>query len=208
MASTPPLILTDIDIDFADRDTAISGLGIIPAMQMTNGKTVRHATGVYFQDVPVDPLTGLCVYDHKTAGEYGYFKIDFLPNHLYAPVRDEEHLEELLAREPEWSLLEFDDVVGEMYHIRDHADVVAAIAPKSVEDLAVVLALIRPGKRQLVGKPREIVDATIWEPNADGYTFKRSHAIAYATSLVVQLNLIQDRMIAEMESEDDVVISF
>jgi hypothetical protein len=192
---------TDIDIDFADRDHALDGLRYVSAMQQNGmGQKVRHNVGVYFQDAPVDPLTGLCSFDYEEAGNLGYFKIDFLPNSIYASVRDEEHLDALMAREPEWSLLEFPEIVERLAHVNGHIDIVRRIKPTSVEDLAVVIALPRPGKAHLIDRPRAEIDAHIWEPT-ESYYYKRSHAIAYAVSIAVQLNLITDEWSAKLDAD-------
>lgn len=192
---------TDIDIDFADREKALSGLPFVPAMIMKNGKPERHVSGVYFHDVPVDPLTSLCALPYQEAEERGWFKIDFLNNTIYEKVRDPTHLDRLLAVEPDWTLLENEGVVSSLTHIHSHFDVVRKIRPKCVEDLAVVLALIRPGKRHLLGSPRSTIEQQIWEPDQEGYTFKRAHALAYAMGIVVQLNLLCETTAAELGIE-------
>lgn len=195
---------TDIDIDFADRDKALIGLDHVPAMLTTQfGQKQRHPSGVYFQAVPFDPISGLCAFDYKQAAHHGYFKIDFLNNSIYESVRDEAHLEELMAREPDWSLLEFEDVVERLAHVHSHHEIIRQIRPASIEDLAVVLALIRPGKARLRGLSRPQIDAEIWEAEPDGYRFKRAHAIAYATSIAVQMNLIFDELSAAIDAAKD-----
>jgi DNA polymerase III alpha subunit len=63
--------------------------------------------------------------------------------------------------------------------------------PTSIEELAAVLAMIRPAKRYLIGKDWTTVMTEIWTKPEDGeYYFKKSHAIAYATVVVVQMNQI------------------
>ena len=85
-------VTTDIDIDFVDRDSVLLGLQHIAASTVRKNERVRHPSGVYFQDVPVDPIDGLAVPDYEEAGEQGYFKIDFLNNTVYSGIRDEDHL--------------------------------------------------------------------------------------------------------------------
>lgn len=204
-----PAVTTDIDIDFADRDRALDGLMHIAASRKATDvglddggdKNTKHPSGVYFQDVPTDPFTGLCSIPYKDSAELGYFKIDFLNNTLYRDVRDEDHLDELVNKEPDWLLLEYREIVKMLVHIGDHFGIVQRIKPKSVDDLAVVLALMRPGKRHLLNLDRETIDNEIWKPNPDGFTFKRAHAIAYAISIVVQMNLLCEKAAREIESE-------
>ena len=63
--------------------------------------------------------------------------------------------------------------------------------PRSVEQLAAVLAVIRPAKRYLLGKDWTTVMTEVWtKPEKDEYYFKKAHAIAYAMAIVVQMNLI------------------
>lgn len=185
------LVTTDIDIDFADRQKALEGLPHVQAVMVTERHGVqRHASGVYFQNIPVDPLTGLAAYDYETAADLGYFKIDFLNNRIYQGVRDEAHLLALMAAEPPWECFEDREIVESLAHLHAHFGTVQAVRPRSIEDLAVVLALIRPGKKHLVGRPREEIDREIWAKDESGYAYKRSHAISYAMSIVVQLNLM------------------
>lgn len=197
-------VTTDIDIDFADRMAALTGLPYVSASMINaRGQRQRHASGVYFQNVPIDPLTGLCAFDYDQAAELGYFKIDFLNNSLYEHVRDEDHLLTLLHAEPDWSLLDHDHIVDMLAHLHGNFGVVSLIKPKSIEDLAVVLALMRPGKRHLMGRPRSEIDRDIWTPGTDGFVFKRAHAIAYAASIVVQLNLICEQIGMELDKQKD-----
>jgi hypothetical protein len=182
---------TDIDIDFADRDAAAQSLRCIPALQSDGSK---HNTSVYFQNIPENPFTGLASLDAKTAADLGYFKVDLLNNTIYKGVRNEDHLVDLLSREPPWDLFMDRNVVENLYHIHNYFSIVQNIQPKSVTDLAVIIALIRPGKKHLVGKPRSVIDADIWKPVSDaGYAFKKAHAFAFALSIVVQLNLMIER---------------
>lgn len=196
-------VTTDIDIDFADRDAALQGLMHVPAsMEGRSGETYgehrRHPTGAYFQNIPTDPLSTYSSLTYEEAADRGYFKIDFLNNSIYNGVRDEDHLIELLEREPPWDFFEEEAIVGMLAHIHNAFGTVQQIRPRSIEDLAVILALQRPGKKALLLSSREEIDANIWTPNKDGFVFKRAHAIAYAASIVVQLNLIVEKMSEEL----------
>jgi DNA polymerase III alpha subunit len=63
--------------------------------------------------------------------------------------------------------------------------------PQSIEQLAAVLAIIRPAKRHLLGKKWDTVMKEVWlKPTDDSYYFKKAHAIAYAHAIVVHMNLI------------------
>jgi hypothetical protein len=53
------------------------------------------------------------------------------------------------------------------------------------------LAIIRPAKRQLMYKDWIDITKDVWSKPTDGsYFFKKSHAVAYAQAIVVQMNLI------------------
>ena len=90
-----------------------------------------------------------------------------------------------------WELLEHKEVVEQLFHINNHFDIVKQHPPTSLEQLAMILAIIRPGKRHLVGKSWEEIEADVWvKPNDDSYFFKKSHSYGYALAIIVQLNLI------------------
>lgn len=198
---------TDIDIDFADRDKALEGLHYISAAMSQKGATVRHPSGVYFQDIPTNPLTGLSAFEYEDAENHGYFKIDFLNQSVYTEIKDEAHLDRLLNTEPYWELLEERSMVEKLIHIHAHFETIRVIKPKSIEDLAVVLALIRPGKKHLLYHTREMIDNEIWKRDGSGYTFRKAHAISYAALIVVQMNLIIEQMTNEIENGSDDLIS-
>lgn len=185
------IVNTDIDIDVADRERLLSLIPNVPAMLDQNGRARRHNTGVYFHEIPQNPFTGLATLDHKTAEELGYFKIDVLNVGMYRNIETPEMMEKLLEMEPVWELLEYEEVVSQLFHIHNYFNVVKQMRPRSVPELAAVLAIIRPAKRHLIGKPWQEVFASVWEkPAGDEYYFKKSHAHAYATAIVLQLNML------------------
>ena len=52
------------------------------------------------------------------------------------------------------------------------------------------LAVIRPSKKHLIGKPWREVAKTVWDDDKTGYHFKKSHSVAYAQLVVVHMNLL------------------
>src|SRR5574343_628689 len=159
------IITTDIDIDFPNRLDALANLPHVPAMMRRDSLPTRHPSGIYLQDAPLDPINECCSFDYEQAAQLGYAKIDILSNSLYEGVRNEEHLLRLMDQEPDWELLEIQSMVERLAHIKEHFGTVKAIKPKCIEDLAVVLALVRPGKRHLVHQRRSDIDAEIWQPD-------------------------------------------
>jgi hypothetical protein len=182
----------DIDIDFSDRSKVLELIKHIPAtIQINSGEYKKHNTGVYCHDIPYNPLTGCASIDYKSAEQRGYFKIDFLNVSVYKGVRNNEHLEQLINTEPLWDLLEQKEFVDLLFHVNGHHDILTAMKPKNLPQLAAVLAMIRPAKRHLIGKDWDEVMKTIWiKPDTDDYYFKKSHAHSYALLVCVQMNLI------------------
>lgn len=183
--------MPDIDIDFADRDRALKLFDHSIASRTEDGSLVKHNTGVYFHDVPVDAPTNLCSVPYDQAEELGYFKIDFLNVSVYKDIKNEDHLQRLMRQEPIWDLLLDDGFTSLLFHVNGHGDILRKTKPNSIEKLAMVLAMIRPSKKYLIGKDWDTVGREVWtKPETGEYYFKKSHAIAYAMVVVVQMNLI------------------
>jgi hypothetical protein len=187
--------MPDVDIDFFNREEALKLFKHIPASIIKEDNIEKHKTGVYFHEAPVNSLNGFCSLDYKKAEDRKYFKIDCLNVSIYEKVRSEEHLVELMLTEPNWNLLSDINVVNQLFHLNGHFEIVSKLEPKNIEQLAAVLAIIRPAKRGLMYKDWSTILREVWEKPKDGsYFFKKSHAIAYAQAIVVQMNLIaQDK---------------
>jgi DNA polymerase III alpha subunit len=183
--------MPDIDIDFADRSKALEQFKHVVAAIADNGTFKKHNTGVYCTSMPYNPLTGISTIDYKQAEDRGYFKIDFLNVSVYEGVRDRQHLKTLMETEPLWDLLLQDDFTDLLFHVNGHGSLLKQMKPRSIEELAMCLALIRPAKRHLIGKEWTEIIAEIWtKPTNGDYYFKKAHAVAYAHVIVVQMNLI------------------
>ena len=181
----------DVDIDMANRDDFLKLVNHTPASIEKDSKFTKHNTGVYFQNVPKFPLEGYSTIDHKQAEEEGWFKVDFLNNHIYEGIKDETHLDKLINTEPMWELFNHKEIVDQLFHINNHFDIVQQHLPTSIEQLAMILAMIRPGKRHLVGKSWKVIEDNVWiKPNDGTYFFKKSHSYGYALAIIVQLNLL------------------
>ena len=82
-------------------------------------------------------------------------------------------------------------VVEQLFHLNGHFKIVSQLEPRTIEQLAAVLAIIRPAKRHLMYKDWTDIMKEVWVRPSDGsYFFKKSHAVAYAQAIVVQMNLI------------------
>ena len=192
--------MPDIDLDFFDRDKVLEQFKHVGASRLDKGELKKHNTGVYFHSVPKDPFTERCTLDHKQADERGYFKIDMLNVHIYEHVKSEEHLNTLLEKEPLWELLTEPEFSNNLFHVAEHSTILQEMKPQSIEQLAAVLAIIRPAKRNLLGQSWDTVMKNVWtKPTNDGYYFKKAHAIAYAHAIVVHMNLLCEQLISTSE---------
>ena len=90
-------VKTDIDIDVIDRESVLTHFRHIPAS--IKDEYTKHNDYI-FQPIPYDPVSTLSSIEYKGAEDRGYFKLDFLNNSLYEDVRDENHLNELVNKEP------------------------------------------------------------------------------------------------------------
>ena len=180
--------MPDIDIDFANRNEILSFIDYRDA-RLKNGK--KHNTGVYVTEIPHNPIDNLATISYKEAEQRGYFKLDFLNVSLYKDIKNEEHLIDLMNRPTIWELLEYKEITDQLFHLSGHHHICQKLKPKSVEDLAAVLAIIRPAKNYLKDKYWHQIREEVWtKPNDDSYYFKKAHAISYAVAVKVHLNLI------------------
>ena len=191
--------MPDIDIDFLNRNDILSIIQHTPASILNkDGTYKKHNTGVYCTPVPYNPSTGMASIDYNEAEQRGYFKIDFLNVSAYTGVRNEQHLIKLLNTEPLWELIYEKEVCDQLFHINGYHTLVKELKPQTVEELAMVLALIRPGKKHLIpicnSQGFDAIKNDIWQKTDDSYVFKQSHSISYACVIVVQLNLICEQV--------------
>ena len=183
---------SDIDIDVANRDQALTVLAHTNASIIREDKNTKHNTGVYFTEIPVDPYTGRASIDYEAAEVVDYIKVDVLNVGLYSQIKNEQHLQHLMSQEPLWDLLLARDFCAQLIHIGAHYDTLIKM-PEAVNSdtrLMMFLAIIRPAKRHLIGLPWKEVAKTIWEKPVDNsYHFKKSHSCAYSRLVMVHMNL-------------------
>lgn len=182
---------SDIDIDFANREHILNHIEYTPAARLHEHPPKKHTTGVYVTDIPYSPITDMAAIDYVDAEQRGYIKLDFLNVHVYAHVKSESHLVEMME-DPDWSLLQDRGFFEQLIHIGAHYDTMLRMPEPidSIPRLAMFLAIIRPAKRHLIGKSWAEVAKTIWDSSGDGYHFKKSHSISYSHLVVVHMNLI------------------
>lgn len=183
----------DVDIDLPSSFDSVEYFDWTKASLVKDEEMRKHPVGVYPQNIPIDPVSKLSAIPYKDAEEIGYFKIDFLHNYVYDKFESREEIETLLEIDPPWELLKSPSTVKQLFQLGKHFDTVRKMQPQSVEDLADVLAIIRPGKSWLVPKylqDKSFVRNRLYSPDENGYSFKKAHAVAYALVVVLQLHLI------------------
>jgi hypothetical protein len=183
---------SDIDIDFGNRDSILEHIQHIPASMRNVTPIRKHATGIYVTDIPYDSMNDMANIDYTVAEERGYIKLDLLNVFVYSAIKDEHHLVEMM-KEPNWVKLYDKSFVENLIHLSNHYVSIQKMPEpiNSIPRLAMFLALLRPGKKHLIGLPWKEVANTVWDKESDGYSFKKSHAIAYAQLVVVHMNLLE-----------------
>lgn len=167
----------------------------VRATVVREGKLTPHPCGVYPQAVPRDPLTKLAAIPYSEAEDLGYLKVDFLHLSAYSAFTSRDEIDKLIASEPNWSLLQLQSTHAKLFQLAKHGEMLVAIKPKNIEELADCMALIRPGKKVMIGlytkNKAEARKALYAKDPESGYAFKKSHALAYAYVVVLQLHLIE-----------------
>lgn len=198
---------TDIDIDVRDSKEVISQLPCIRSTELiSEDGLLVHKSGIHFDNIPYDPCTGYASIPYKKAEELGYQKVDILSQSAYKYVRDREHLIELMNIEPDWGLLVTEpDIVNELSQIKKHGMLLHLWKPSNVHELAMFIAMIRPGKRKCQSMNTwDEVKKDIWnydtiDLDANGNKlryFKKPHAYAYSKMIMVQMNALVQHIIS------------
>lgn len=183
----------DIDIDVKSTfDASVFGWTRASIYDSDKQELKAHPVGFHPQEIPTYSTVSAIPYEQ--AEELGYAKVDFLTLNLYNTVMDRSELHQFVNTEPDWSLLLDKSVQLKLFQLHKHGELLDLLQPKSISDVAELLALVRPGKRKLLGlyqKSKEFVEDLLWEDSGGGYHFKKSHAICYAMVIQVQLHLFK-----------------
>jgi hypothetical protein len=185
---------SDIDIDVGNRDQLLKLITHTPAAMRNVTPIRKHPSGIYITDIPYDPVNDIAAIDYTDAETRGYFKLDLLNVHVYEHVKDELHLVKLM-QEPDWSMLKNKAIVEQLIHLNNSFNIMQRMPEPidSIPRLAMFLAVMRPAKKHLQGLTWKEVAKTVWDKDSDGYSFKKSHAIAYAQLVVVHMNLLKEQ---------------
>jgi hypothetical protein len=98
-----------------------------------------------------------------------------------------------MHQEPPWHKLYDQSFCEQLIHIGNHYTTLLRMPEpvNSIPRLAMFLALIRPGKKHLIGQDWKSVAEKVWiKPDDESYYFKKSHSIAYAQLVAVHMNLL------------------
>lgn len=185
----------DIDVDTSPSFNPTKLFPWTRAALVRDGQYTQHPCGVYPQTIPVDPISELAAIPYDAAEELGYLKIDFLHLNVYQHFKTRAEIDDLLLKDPDWKLLLVPSNHHKLFQLANHGELLLKLKPASIEDMADMMALIRPGKRQLVPlyqKSKDMARPLIWSRDGEGgYAFKKSHALSYSYVLLLQLHLIE-----------------
>jgi len=181
----------DIDIDVQSRtDKSLYGIRAI-IYDQDKLRVKPHPSGYYMDsDIPVDPETGMSALEYKESEELGFSKIDLLTATAYDRFKTKQEVLDAL-KNPNWDLLLDRSFVEKLPQLGKHFELVEMIKPQNIQELADILALIRPDKKHLVDKyiaNKEHIRPNIYRRGKGGYRFKKAHAIAYAHQIVCVMN--------------------
>jgi hypothetical protein len=187
----------DIDIDLPPT----ADLGILfpystIASMVKDNKLQKHPCGRYFQRIPIDPITKWAAIPYDQAQHTKYIKIDMLHLHLLSLIPTKTKLRQLMHTPPNWGLLCNEEFVQRLLHVGNQFKVVNEVKPTSVIELADCLALVRPTKRQHLSaylNNKELTRPLLYRSEGDQKSsFNKGHAIAYALTIVAQMNLLTE----------------
>ena len=186
--------MPDVDVEVMHREDVVKLFPTaVPASQIAgtgaNTRLVRHISGLYFQDIPRNPLNGCAAFPKHEAEDFGFYSVDLLScPHPYDGIETMDELRLLLDSPIDWDWFLDSKFVSTLFHFNGivyddltMAEVVSWYRPGSISDLAVLVAIKLPAKKHLIGEDFEIVKTKIWTKEKDrGRQFRKSHSVAYA----------------------------
>lgn len=185
--------IPDVDIDVVSTiDRTLFGVRAINYDESTQ-RILQHNSGIYFKNsgIPVDKETGNAAISFDEAQTLGFMKVDLLSNTVYDGFTSKKEVLDAFNAPTDWEKLENADYVAKLPHLYNHVDIVLELHPQSLEDLADVLALIRPGKKHLLLDYKQDKGRTrdrLYVKTDEAVYFKKSHAYAYAAMLICYMN--------------------
>lgn len=187
----------DVDID-VNRDCKKEKYGTRAMIYVPEDERISlHPSGYYIEPVPVDSELNCAAIDYEYGEEMGFQKVDLLTNSAYNGFFTKDEVLNAMESEPMWEKLADRDFVSKLPHIGKHFDIVDRVRPHSIQELADVLALIRPGKKHLLEpyliNPDNVRRRLYVRSTNDQMYFKKSHSISYAAMIVCVMNKLTNR---------------
>ena len=183
----------DIDIDVpSDFDAQEVFPEVVRASRVLEEALLPHPCGYYFQNIPEDKISKLSAIPYREAEDLGYSKIDFLHLHVYDVFQTQDEIRHLIQKEPDWNLMGKKEIVEELFQLSKHWKTVEQLRPRSIQEVADVITIIRPGKKHLINQYArgEVSQEELYSPDSRGYFFKKSHAYGYAHVVKLQLHIL------------------
>lgn len=204
---------SDLDLDIPSKDSDVIRDGLTRATILNErGEYQPHPAGVYFYK-SIPQYENLSVIDYKAMEDEHFQKIDILNNSYLDDITSDEmdiFVDNIENEEIEWSeLWEYD----EPYQLGKYPGILREFKVESVLDVAIVLALIRPGSvanydkmkayihtdkllKNKSEEAQEVLKETYGIPvfdeqfkqlgKDDGkYRYKKPHSIGYAYILLI-----------------------
>lgn len=186
----------DIDIDFqTDFEPTTLFPSAVHASMIKQEAFTQHPCGIYLQHMGKDQITNLAAIPYDEALEKGFYKLDCLHLSLLNEFKSKTEIRDFLSKEPNWSMLQRPEIVSQLFQIHKQSKLLARVKPTSVQSLADCLALMRPGRSHLIDKyiasPDDVRDQLYVRDDSTGYYFKKSHAISYALTIILQLHSLE-----------------
>lgn len=203
---------SDLDIDIPSSKSDYIKSSFIKASKNVNGLRSAHPSGIYlYNDLPA--YNGYMLMDYKVAEKNGYQKIDILNNTFLDDIECEyfsQYLELIENEQIDWNeLYKYENA----YQLSHYPNILKEFKVTSVMDIAIVLAIIRPGSykqyermkkyihtdkilSKLSDDEHKILSDTYGIPVFDEqykalyvddglYRYKKPHSIGYAYVLLV-----------------------
>ncbi len=151
---------SDLDLDIPSMKSEAIRLHLDRASVKTEkGGYQPHPAGVYFYKA-IPTFNRMAILDYKVMEENEYQKIDILNNTYLDNITNEEMIEfvDLIEEEDiDWkSLWQFEDP----YQLGKYPGILREFKVESVLDLAIILAIIRPGSLQNYDKMKKFMHTT------------------------------------------------
>lgn len=204
---------SDLDLDIPAKESDTIRKGLLRATVLNEkGDYQPHPAGVYFYK-SIPSFDGLSVLDYKTMEENHFQKIDILNNSYLDDITPDElnqYIQLIEAEDIEWDRLW---KYNEPYQLGKYPGILREFKVSSVMDVAIILALIRPGSvsnydkmksfihtdkllKKKSPEAQEILKETYGIPifdeqfkklgKDDGkYRYKKPHSIGYAYVLLI-----------------------